>query len=72
MEKEEEEKKRVGNKFEDFEILQKLGEGQFGKVFKVISKLNNKVYAMKTVNLENLIPEDNETAYKLAINESEF
>ena len=71
MEKEEE-KKRVGNKFEDFEILQKLGEGQFGKVFKVISKLNNKVCAMKTVNLENLIPEDNETAYKLAINESEF
>ena len=55
MEKEEEEKKIVGNKFEDFEILQKLGEGQFGKVFKVISKLNNKVYAMKMVNLEKLI-----------------
>ena len=55
MEKEEEEKKIVGNKFEDFEILQKLGEGQFGKVFKVTSKLNNKVYAMKMVNLEKLI-----------------
>ena len=55
MEKEEEEKKCVGNKFEDFEILQLLGEGQFGKVFKVISKLNNKVYAMKMVNLEKLI-----------------
>ena len=60
--KKEEEKNSVGHKFEDFEILQLLGEGQFGKVFKVISKLNNKVYAMKMVNLENLIPEDNETA----------
>ena len=72
MEKEEEEKKIVGNKFEDFEILQKLGEGQFGKVFKVISKLNNKVYAMKMVNLEKLISSNNEKAYKLALNESKF
>ena len=72
MEKEEEEKKCVGNKFEDFEILQLLGEGQFGKVFKVISKLNNKVYAMKMVNLEKLISENNEKAYKLALNEAKF
>ncbi len=72
MEKEEEEKKIVGNKFEDFEILQKLGEGQFGKVFKVISKLNNKVYAMKMVNLKKLISANNDKAYKLALNESKF
>ena len=34
---------QVGNKSEDFEILRKLGEGAFGKVFKVRSKKNNKV-----------------------------
>ena len=44
----------IGNNLEDFEILQVLGEGAFGKVLKVKSKLNNKVYAMKIVDLEEL------------------
>ena len=66
----EEEKKNIGNSFEDFEILQLLGEGGFGKVFKVISKLNNKIYAIKMVDLEEL--KYNEKAYRLALNESKF
>ena len=37
----------IGNKPEDFDILRKLGEGAFGQVFKVRSKLNNEIYAMK-------------------------
>ena len=45
----------IGNNLEDFEILQVLGEGGFGKVFKVKSKLNNKVYAMKMIDLKALI-----------------
>ena len=71
-EEKEEEKNRIGNRLEDFELLKKLGEGKFGKVFKVVSKLNNKVYAMKMVNLEDLNNPENEKAFKLALNESKF
>ena len=70
--KKEEEKNQIGNKFDDFEILKLMGEGQFGKVFKVASKLNNKVYAMKMVNLGELKDPDDDKAYKLALNESKF
>ena len=45
---------QIGNKLEDFEILGKLGKGAFGEVFKVLSKLNNKVYAMKRIDLKKL------------------
>ena len=47
-------KDRIGNTLDDFEFLQELGEGHFGKVYKVISKLNNKIYAMKTIDLGEL------------------
>ena len=39
---------QMGNKSDDFEILKILGEGGLGQVFKVVSKFNNKVYAMKS------------------------
>ena len=61
----------IGDKTDDFEILRKLGEGAFGKVFKVRSKLNNKIYAMKMLNIAKL-KEDNEKAYELALNETSF
>jgi len=51
---EKDEKEDIGSKSEDFEIIQLLGEGGFGKVFKVISKINNKVYAMKVADLDQL------------------
>ena len=51
---------QIGNKLEDFEILQMLGSGSFGEVFKVLSKLNNKVYAMKRINLDELRKEGEE------------
>ena len=70
--KQEEEKNNIGNKFEDFEFLKELGRGNFGKVLKVSSKLNNKVYAMKIVDLEKLNNPENERAYQLALNESKF
>ena len=62
---------RIGSKFDDFEVLQKLGEGAFGKVFKVCSKLNNKIYAMKKLNIKEL-REDNPKAYQLTLNETAF
>ena len=62
---------QIGDKPEDFEIVKKLGEGSFGKVFKVISKLNKKVYAMKIINLREL-KSRNKDSYRLALNESQY
>lgn len=33
----------------DFDVLNKLGEGAFGQVFKVKRKVDGQVYAMKKV-----------------------
>ena len=40
----------MGNQVDDFEILQLLGEGSFGYIAKVKSKLNQKIYAMKKID----------------------
>ena len=37
----------IGDKLEDFEILQVMGEGSFGFVAKVRSKKNSEIYALK-------------------------
>lgn len=34
---------------EDFSIIEPLGKGSFGSVFKVVRKTNGQVYAMKQV-----------------------
>jgi len=39
-----------GLKFADFEILDTLGEGSFGKVFKVRRKDTGIIYAMKSMS----------------------
>ena len=44
----------MGSKVDDFEILQVLGEGSFGFLAKVKSRLNHKIYAMKKVNFEEI------------------
>ena len=71
-------KESIGDNPNDFEILNELGKGNFGKVFKVNSKKNNKIYAMKMVDIEELKnlpkPEPGKVsnAYRLALNESKF
>ena len=60
----------VGSKSSDFEIIKSLGNGSFGAVYKVISKINKKIYAMKIVDLVKL--KGNSKALKLALNESKF
>ena len=40
----------IGNKLDDFEILQTLGKGSYGYVAKVKSKIDNKIYAMKMID----------------------
>ena len=42
-------------KFGDFDILDTLGEGSFGKVFKVKRKETGMVYAMKSMSKKQLI-----------------
>ena len=61
----------VGNKPEDFEILSFIGSGYFGKVFKVRSKLNKEIYAMKKMDLVRLKSEGQEYVNK-ALNETDF
>ena len=39
---------------ENFEILDKLGEGSFSVVYKVKRKIDNQIYALKRVKLKNL------------------
>ena len=39
---------------ENFEIITKLGSGSFSKVYKVIRKIDNQIYALKKVNILNL------------------
>ena len=48
-----ENKEEIGNKEEDFEILQVIGGGAFSLVFKVKSYKNHNIYAMKKVSIEN-------------------
>ena len=43
-------KVNVGSKLSDFTVVKNLGEGHFGSVKLVTSKLTNKLYAMKEIN----------------------
>ena len=47
-------KEDIGESIDDFIPLQIIGEGGFGNVLKVKSKKNNKIYAMKIINKENI------------------
>lgn len=44
----------MGDKVDDYEILQVLGEGSFGFVAKAKSRLNHKIYAIKQINFDIL------------------
>ena len=42
-------------KFSDFEIIKVLGEGSFGKVFRVKKRDSGVIYAMKSMSKKQLI-----------------
>ena len=44
----------IGNKIEDFEILQSIGENSFGFISKVKSKLNQKIYIIKMIDFSKI------------------
>ena len=48
-----------GQIFDQFKILEKLGQGGFGSVYKVLSNENNKIYAMKTMKIDEYITKAN-------------
>ena len=55
--KERDNKQLIGSTLDDYEILNLLGNGSFGYVFKVSFKANNKVYAMKIIEFHNMSEE---------------
>lgn len=58
-----------GLKFGDFEIMQVLGEGSFGKVFKVKKRDSGLVYAMKSMSKKQLI---NNNQVRYAVTEAQI
>ena len=50
--------------FNSFELLDSLGEGSFGKVFKVRMKTNGEIYAMKVIN-KNFLIRNNQLRYAI-------
>lgn len=54
------ENNEMDNKVDDFEILQVLGEGSYGFIAKVKSRLNHKIYAMKLIDFTNLDQKEKE------------
>ena len=55
----------LGNNYSsinDFEILNELGKGSFGLVYKVRRKNDNEIYALKKVHLNQLKPKEKENS----------
>lgn len=36
-----------------FKILNKIGQGSFGNIYKVLRNADNKIYALKEISLDN-------------------
>ena len=51
-------KKQGPVRFSDFEIIEMIGEGSFGKVFRVRKKNNGATYAMKSMKKATLIQDN--------------
>ena len=62
----------IGNKLEDFIILQVLGQGTYGFVAKVKSKINLELYALKQIKFQMLDEEERKKFYNELIFLKEF
>ena len=54
----------VGNKLSDFKILKELGKGSYGTVYTVRSFLDDNVYVMKKMELNNLKEKQQKECYR--------
>ncbi len=59
LEKSSNQEEFIGNKIEDFEILQNIGKSSFGIILKVKSKINQKIYIIKMIDF-SLIKDEKE------------
>ena len=66
---EKDENAEMGDKVDDFEILQVLGKGSFGFVAKVKSRLNHKIYAMKQIDFSTI---EDKKIIDLCVNETKL
>ena len=41
------------NRLWDYEVLKELGKGEYGQVFKIQSKKDHRIYALKKINLSS-------------------
>ena len=49
-------------KFSDFEVIEMIGEGSFGKVYRVMKRDTGKLYAMKSMK-KSLLIQQNQIRY---------
>lgn len=52
-------KGRENAKFSDFTLLKLVGKGTFGKVFQVIHRQTQKLYAMKCIRKDVILKNEN-------------
>ena len=69
LEEKHEQNEFIGNKIEDFEILQDIGKSSFGYISKVKSKINKKIYTIKMIDFSNI---QNEKERQLSKDEREI
>ena len=69
LEEKHEQNEFIGNKIEDFEILQNIGKSSFGYISKVKSKINQKIYTIKMIDFSNI---QNEKERQLSKDETEI
>ena len=57
-------KKEVGNKLSDFEIIKELGKGSYGTVYTIKSLLNSQIYVMKKMDINHLKPNQQQECHR--------
>ena len=66
-EKQSDKLKNRGSQLKDFEILNELGRGSYGIVYKVKSKIDDKIYVIKKLSLTHMNEKVQKEAWKEAL-----